>query len=83
MARRIAVDVLESNPSARKVFVKLAYAIGHPDALMAVATIDGVHRKVEGYDLTPAGIRSFLELDAPVYKETAAWGHFGRGFTWK
>lgn len=83
MARRIAVDVLESNPSASKVFVKLAYAIGHPDALMAVATIDGVHRKVEGYDLTPAGIRSFLELDAPVYKETAAWGHFGRGFTWK
>lgn len=83
MARRIAVDYLEKYPEAQTVLVKLAYAIGHPEALMAVATVDGVPEQVAGYDLTPNGIRSFLELDAPVYADTAAWGHFGRGFTWK
>lgn len=83
MARRIAVDTLENNPDAQKVLVKLAYAIGHPEALMAVAIIDDVPTQVQGYDLTPNGIRSFLGLDKPVYKETAAWGHFGRGFAWK
>jgi len=83
MARRVAVDYLEKYPEAEKVLVKLAYAIGHPDALMAVAIVDGVPEEVEGYDLTPKGIKSFLQLDAPIYKDTAAWGHFGRGFNWK
>lgn len=83
MARRIAVDYLEKYPEAETVLVKLAYAIGHPNALMAVATVDGVPEEVEGYDLTPNGIKSFLQLDAPIYKDTAAWGHFGRGFSWK
>lgn len=83
MARRIAVDYLESRPEAQKVLVKLAYAIGHPEALMAIATIDGVHEQIEGYDLTPGGIRDFLGLTEPVYADTAAWGHFGRGFNWK
>lgn len=83
MARRIAVDYLEARPDADKVLVKLAYAIGHPEALMAVATVDGVAEEVTGYDLTPNGIRAFLGLDKPIYEETAAWGHFGRGFSWK
>lgn len=83
MARRVAVDYLEKYPEAEKVLVKLAYAIGHPEALMAVAIVDGVPEKVEGYDLTPNGIKSFLQLDKPIYKDTAAWGHFGRGFSWK
>jgi len=83
MARRIAVDTLEQNPNAQEVLVKLAYAIGYPEALMAVATVDGVAQPVEGYDLTPKGIRSFLQLDQPIYGETAKWGHFGRGFSWK
>lgn len=83
MARRIAVDTLEKNPGANEVLVKLAYAIGYPEALMAVATIDGVSQNIEGYDLTPKGIRTFLELDQPIYADTAAWGHFGRGFSWK
>jgi S-adenosylmethionine synthetase len=83
MARRIAVDTLEKHPDALEVLVKLAYAIGYPEALMAVAIIDGEPTEVTGYDLTPKGIRSFLELDRPVYAETAAWGHFGRGFTWR
>lgn len=83
MARRIAVDTLEANPDANEVLVKLAYAIGHPEALMAVAIIDGVPQQVEGYNLTPNGIREFLELDQPIYADTAAWGHFGRNFPWK
>ena len=83
MARRIAVDYLEKYPEAKEVLVKLAYAIGHPEALMAVAIVDGKPEQVEGYDLTPAGIASFLELHKPVYSDTAAWGHFGRGFAWK
>jgi S-adenosylmethionine synthetase len=83
MARRVAVDYLEKYPEAQTVLVKLAYAIGHPEALMAVAVVDGVPEEIEGYDLTPNGIKSFLQLDAPIYKDTAAWGHFGRGFNWK
>jgi len=83
MARRIAVDTLEANEAAQQVMIKLAYAIGHPEALMAVALVDGVPQKVTGYDLTPKGIHSFLELDQPIYGATAEWGHFGRGFRWK
>ena len=83
MAHRIAVDWLEKDEDANEVFVKLAYAIGHPEALMAVAVVDGTPQEVTGYDLTPNGIRSFLELNNPIYSKTAEWGHFGRGFTWK
>lgn len=83
MARRIAVDYLEKYPEAQTVLVKLAYAIGHPEALMAVAVVDGVPEEVTGYDLTPRGIINFLDLKKPVYSDTAAWGHFGRGFAWK
>jgi S-adenosylmethionine synthetase len=83
ISRRIAVDYLENNPSANEVLVKVAYAIGHPEALMAVAIIDGVPEDVKGYDLTPNGIKAFLNLEEPIYAETAKWGHFGRGFAWK
>lgn len=83
MARRIAVDYLEARPEAQVVIVKLAYAIGHKEALMAVATVDGVSEQITGYDLTPNGIKTFLGLEAPIYSDTAAWGHFGRGFSWR
>lgn len=83
MARRMAVDYLEARPEAQTVLVKLAYAIGYQEALMAVATVDGVPEEVVGYDLTPNGIKDFLGLAAPVYADTAAWGHFGRGFSWR
>ena len=83
MARRIAVDWLEQHPETQEVLVKLAYAIGHPEALMAVAIADGIPHEVTGYDLSPKGIKEFLGLEAPIYGDTAAWGHFGRGFAWK
>ena len=82
MARRIAVDLLEKE-HADTVSVKLTYAIGKPEPVMAAAIIDGEERKIEGYDLTPKGIRAFLSLDKVNWPATAAWGHFGREFPWK
>ena len=61
IARRIAVDYLKKMPAARVCRVKLAYAIGKAQPVMAVAEVDGVTMPVEGYDLTPAGIAAFLK----------------------
>ena len=82
MARRIAVDHLRKDLSVNIVRVKLAYAIGKKDPIMAVAELDGKQTPIEDYDLTPAGIRKFLELDKIRWAETAEWGHFGRKFSW-
>ncbi len=82
MARRIACDLLYKR-KAKKVQVKLAYAIGKPYPVMAVAEIDGIQESISGYDLTPAGIRKFLKLDQVKFAETSNWGHFGRNFTWR
>ncbi len=82
VARRIAVDYLKKY-QAREVFTKLAYAIGKPDPVMAVAVVDGQEEKITGYDLTPRGIREFLKLDKVKFADTSSWGHFGRGFSWQ
>jgi S-adenosylmethionine synthetase len=40
----------------------------------------------ENFDLRPQGIIDMLDLKRPIYKKTAAYGHFGReedGFTWE
>lgn len=82
MARRIAVDLLRKE-RAGFVKVKLAYAIGKKEPVMAVAEVDGKETEVSSsYDLSPAGIRNFLGLDAVTYARTSQWGHFGRGFPW-
>jgi S-adenosylmethionine synthetase len=83
MARRIAVDHLRKDPTVNVVRVKLAYAIGKKDPVMAIAELDGKQTPIKDYDLTPAGIRKFLELDKIRWTDTAAWGHFGREFSWK
>lgn len=80
MARKIAVDFISSG--ANEVFVKLAYAIGVSEPVMAVAVVDGKEIPVTGYDLTPRGIRELLKLDEVTYADTATWGHFGRGCKW-
>jgi S-adenosylmethionine synthetase len=64
------------------VYVKLAYAIGKAEPVMAVAVVDGTEEVVTGYDLTPKGIRETLKLDEVIYTDTCTWGHFGRGFEW-
>lgn len=81
IARKIAVDYLRKY-NAREVFTKLAYAIGKKDPVMAVAVVDGKEINIEGYDLSPKGIREFLKLDQVKYSDTCTWGHFGRGFSW-
>lgn len=82
VARRIAVDYLRKHPDIGVVRVKLAYAIGKKDPVMAVAELDGKEVPIKDYDLTPDGIRTFLKLDKVRWAETAAWGHFGREFPW-
>ena len=82
IARRIAVDILERK-GAQNVRVKLAYAIGKNNPVMAVAEIDGVAEKIAGYDLSPRGIYEFLDLGKVKFAQTADWGHFGREFPWK
>ncbi len=81
IARKIAVDCIRSD-KAKEVFVKLAYAIGKPEPVMAMAILDGKETKIEGYDLTPKGIKDALNLENVKFSETARWGHFGRGFNW-
>lgn len=81
MARRVAVDLMRSR-GAKEVFTKLAYAIGKAEPVMAVAVVDGVEETITGYDLTPRGIRTALDLDNVKYTDTCTWGHFGRGFPW-
>jgi S-adenosylmethionine synthetase len=81
MARRIAVDLLKKH-KANEVLVKIAYAIGEPEPVMAVATIDGKNILIEGYDLSPQGIINLLNLRTPRYTETARWGSMGKGFSW-
>ena len=81
MARKIAVDYLGAR-GASEVYVRLAYAIGVAEPLESTVIIDGVHERIQGYDLTPGGIISFLDLRRPVYETTARYGHFGHEFNW-
>jgi S-adenosylmethionine synthetase len=81
MARRVAVDYLRRY-GAKEVTTKLAYAIGKPKPVMAVAVVDGREIPIEGYDLTPSGLRKTLRLDTVRFADTASWGHFGRSFPW-
>jgi S-adenosylmethionine synthetase len=80
---------------ARKVEVQLAYAIGVADPVSVMAETFGTgvvpDDKItelvrETFKLTPRGIIESLNLRRPVYRATAAFGHFGRsgpGFTWE
>ncbi len=83
VARKIAVDYIKSG-KAKEVFVKLAYAIGKSEPVMAVAILDGKEKKIEGYDLSPTGIRKLLNLDQVQFAKTCQWGHFGHSeFPWE
>lgn len=75
IARHIAVDYLEKH-NAQEVFVHLAYAIGFPQPVEATVTIDGVQQAITGYDLTPEGIITQLNLRSPGFEQRARYGHF-------
>ncbi|AHB42729.1 hypothetical protein RAAC3_TM7C00001G0891 [Candidatus Saccharibacteria bacterium RAAC3_TM7_1] len=83
MARKIARDYLQKK-QAGEVYVYLAYAIGYDQPLEATAVVDGRSEEVTGYDLSPRGIISFLDLKQPIYEQTARYGHFGHAdFPWE
>ncbi len=83
MARKIAIDYLKQF-QAKEVYVYLAYAIGYNQPLEATVIVDGEERAVEGYDLSPRGIATLLDLKKPQYEQTARYGHFGHPeFTWE
>ena len=72
---------------AKKCEIQLSYAIGvaHPTSIMvdtfgtgAVEDDKLVEIVRENFDLRPAGIIQMLDLRRPIYKQTAAYGHFGR-----
>lgn len=94
MARYLAKNVVAAG-IADRAEIQLAYAIGvaHPVSLM-VDTFgtgkipeDQIGEIVrDSFNLTPRGIIQYLDLLRPIYKKTAAYGHFGRPepeFTWE
>jgi S-adenosylmethionine synthetase len=94
MARYVAKNVVAAG-LARKCTVQLAYAIGVAEPVSVfldtrnTAATDEVAlsaRLREIFDLTPNGIIDSLGLRRPVYRRSAAYGHFGRtepDFTWE
>jgi S-adenosylmethionine synthetase len=93
-ARYIAKNVVAAG-LAKKCEIELAYAIGVAEPVSIFVDTFGtgqlpdaeiVKLISENFDLTPRGIITMLNLRRPIYKATAAYGHFGRsgdGFTWE
>jgi S-adenosylmethionine synthetase len=94
MARYIAKNIVASG-LADRAEVQLAYAIGVADPVSVMVNTFGTGTVAESkltelvrahFPLTPKGIIDYLQLRRPIYRKTAAFGHFGRtgdGFTWE
>ena len=94
MARYVAKNVVASGLASRAE-VQLAYAIGVAEPVSVMVNTFGTGKVDdalladlvrEHFQLTPAGMIKHLNLRRPVYRKTAAFGHFGRsgdGFTWE
>jgi S-adenosylmethionine synthetase len=94
MARYIAKNIVAAG-LADKCEIQLAYAIGIPEPVSILINtkdtenvdIDIIDKLVRRhFPMTPRGIIDHLKLLRPIYKATAAYGHFGRnepGFTWE
>ena len=94
MARYIAKNIVAAGLASRAE-VQLAYAIGVAEPVSVMVDTFGTgtipEDKItaivrENFSLTPKGIIETLDLRKPIYKPTAAYGHFGRtgpGFTWE
>jgi S-adenosylmethionine synthetase len=94
MGRHIAKNIVAAGLS-KKCEIQVAYAIGvaQPVSVMVDLMGTGVIPKkrvqeivMEVFDLRPAAIIEYLDLLRPIYRKTAAYGHFGRNepeFTWE
>ncbi|HEY7370262.1 MAG TPA: methionine adenosyltransferase [Thermoanaerobaculia bacterium] len=94
MARYIAKNVVAAG-IAERALIQLAYAIGVADPVSVHCETYGTGKLPEAkivalirehFKLTPKGIIETLDLRRPIYKATAAFGHFGRRlpeFTWE
>jgi S-adenosylmethionine synthetase len=94
MARHVAKNIVAAG-LAERALIQVAYAIGvaEPVSIMidtfgtgkvAEQTLEALVRR--HFDFTPAGIIKYLDLRRPIYRKTAAFGHFGRSepeFTWE
>jgi S-adenosylmethionine synthetase len=93
-ARWVAKNLVAADVCDR-VEVQLAYAIGVPQPVSIMCDTMGTGRIPDAqitklvrknFDLTPKGIIGDLKLRRPIYRKTAAYGHFGReldAFTWE
>jgi len=94
MARYIAKNVVAAG-LADRAMVQLAYAIGVADPVSVLVDTQGTGKIADekivelvraNFQLTPRGIIESLNLRRPIYRQTAAFGHFGRtepDFTWE
>ncbi len=94
MARYVAKNLVAAGV-ARRVEVQLAYAIGVAEPVSVMVETFGTGAMPDEriteivraiFSLTPRGIIEMLNLRRPIYRSTAAYGHFGRsepGFTWE
>ena len=86
ITRYLAKNIVASG-LARRCTIQLSYAIGVAEPLSVYVDLHGTGKVDEGkleallpqlVRLTPKGIRTHLGLNKPIYKKTAAYGHFGR-----
>jgi S-adenosylmethionine synthetase len=94
MARYVAKNLVASG-LADRAEVQLAYAIGVAEPVSVMINTFGTGKVEDGrlaelvvdnFSLTPAGMIEHLNLRRPIYRKTAAFGHFGRNedsFTWE
>jgi S-adenosylmethionine synthetase len=94
MARHVAKNIVAAG-LADKIELQIAYAIGVADPVSIMADTMGTAKVDETalvkavreiFPLTPKGIIEYLNLRRPIFKKTAAYGHFGRNepeFTWE
>ena len=94
MARYIAKNLVAAG-IASELLLQLSYVIGKAEPLSLIVDTRGTSKisdsKIielirDNFNLTPRGIIEKLELRNPIYRKTAAYGHFGRnekGFTWE
>jgi len=94
MARYLAKNIV-AGALAEECMVQLAYVIGLREPVSVMVDTKGTGKipdekitKIirDNFDLSPRAIIEYLRLRRPIYRKTAAYGHFGRNdkdFTWR